>query len=101
MNYKLKTIILSRFKKQNQTEWVKERKKECKKCPFNSKNQEKIKFNKRVLILISNFYSFITGNLSKDNLGNCTACKSCSIYYKVEEPYESCPKGKWEHILEK
>lgn len=98
--WKIKTIILSRFKKQNQEEWVEVRRSICKTCIFNSKNQKKIKFNKRVLILLSDFYSFITGNKEKDNLGNCTYCDSCSIYYKTEEKLEQCEAGKWNYILD-
>lgn len=97
---KIKIIVLSRFKKENQEEWVEVRRSICKPCVFNSKNQEKIKFNKRVLILLSDFYSFITGNKEKDNLGNCTACESCSIAFKTLEPYESCIKGKWDYIID-
>lgn len=97
---KIRTIVLSRFKKENQEEWVEVRRSICKSCVFNSKNQEKIKLNKRVLILLSDFYSFITGNKKKDNLGNCTYCQSCSIYYLTEEKYEACPAGKWTYILD-
>jgi protein-arginine kinase activator protein McsA len=97
---KFKTIVLSRFKRENQEDWVEVRRKICKACPYNSKNQAKVKFKKRVLIYLSDFYSFITGNKEKDNLGNCTACESCSVAFKTLEPYEHCPEEKWNYILD-
>jgi hypothetical protein len=97
---KIKTIILSRFKKENQAEWIEVRRKECKACPFNSKNQTRVQFKKSVLIWLSDFYSFVTFNRNKDNLGNCTACESCSIYYKTSEKYEYCPDEKWNYIID-
>lgn len=96
---KIKTIVLSRFKKENQEEWVEVRRKICKVCPYNSKNQAKVKFKKRVLIYLSDFYSFITGNKERDNLGNCTLC-GCSLFYKTDEKFESCEAGKWDYILD-
>lgn len=97
---KFRTIVLSRFKRENQEDWVEVRRKICKVCPYNSKNQAKVKFKKRVLIYLSDFYSFITGNKEKDNLGNCTYCDSCSIYYKTSEKLESCDAKKWNYILD-
>jgi hypothetical protein len=52
---------------------------------------------KRFLKLLSDFYSKITGNAKVDVLGNCTACESCSVYYKsIDE--EECPKDRWRSI---
>ena len=52
------------------------------------------------MIALSDFYSLITGNKQTDKLGNCTACAGCSIYYKTEETYESCPENKWSYKLD-
>ena len=87
-------ILLSRFKKNKSKHFI-ERLKECMVCEYNSKNSEKIAWYKRVLIWMSTTYSFITFNIKEDSQGNCTACQSCSIYYKAREEKEKCPKGKW------
>lgn len=98
---KIKTIVLSRFKKEkNQEDWVEVRRSFCKPCIHNSNNKSKISFKKRVLIWLSDFYSFITNTKDVDNLGNCTACDSCSIYFKTQEEYEKCPIDKWDYKLD-
>jgi hypothetical protein len=91
----LKTIILSRFKKPREEGETERRRGICKVCPFNSKNVHKIPLTKLVLKKLSDFYSWITGNADEDNLGNCTACKSCSIYYLSSESENHCKKEKW------
>jgi hypothetical protein len=92
-----RTILQSRFKKTNESDDVERKRAICKKCEYNSLNLQKIEFKKRALIKLSDFYSWITGNKKKDNLGNCTSCDSCSILYKtVDEQY--CPhptEDKW------
>jgi hypothetical protein len=88
-------IIRSRFKKEVVTEKVRGRRLVCNTCPFNSKNSESIPWNKKAIIKLSDFYSWICGTLDQDNLGNCLACSSCSIYYKTMEDLEICPKNKW------
>lgn len=94
---KLVIIVLSRFKKPNQEQWIKDRRKECAVCPFNTLNLEKNKlsFNKKLLQRLSRFYSIITGNKDVDVLGECTACETCSVYYKSSEPTSYCEKNRW------
>lgn len=92
---KLLIILLSRFKKTKKAQWIEDRKKECDKCPFNTKNMDKLPFTKSFVKNISDFYSFITRNGDLDVLGNCSACEMCSIYYKTETDVEYCPKNKW------
>lgn len=93
-------ILFSRKKKKTQNKeeekQIQERIKECLKCPYNSLNMEKIPLNKRILKFLSDLYSRIMGKSNVDNKGNCTACNSCSVYYKAQElEFEDCPKGKW------
>lgn len=90
-------ILLSRIKRKQNNAQVYKRIEICLKCPYNSINtQDKISYKKRLLIRLSNFYSFITGKRQEDNKGNCLACEACSVYYKARElEDEDCPKGKW------
>lgn len=94
---KLVIVILSRLKKPNQEQWVEDRRKECRVCPFNTLNLEenKLTFKKKLLKNLSQFYSKITGNGDVDVLGECTACETCSVYYKSLEPTSYCEKNKW------
>ena len=55
---KLLIILLSRFKKTKKAQWIEDRKKECDKCPFNTKNMDKLPFTKSFVKNISDFYSF-------------------------------------------
>jgi len=90
------TIINSRFKKSNEKEeFIIYRRGVCSRCEFNSNNQSKVNPYKLFLKSLSDFYSWITFNSKKDNLGNCLACDSCSIYYKSIEVEEVCPENKW------
>jgi hypothetical protein len=93
----IQIIISSRFKKTEESENVLRKRKICKPCEYNSKNAKKIKLKKRILIGLSDFYSKITGKSKLDNLGNCIACDSCSIYFKsLDENH--CPhpeQDKW------
>ena len=61
------------------------------------KNVEKIPFKKRVIIWLSDFYSWICGKKEEDNLGNCTYC-GCSIFYASGEEFERCKLGKWDNL---
>lgn len=98
---KLKTIILSRFKKESQEDWVEERRRICKVCEYNSKNKEKLSIKERFFKFLSDLYTFITFSDSED-LGECECL--CSIYYKTLEETEECfakEKGeedKWKSI---
>lgn len=89
----LKTIILSRFTKPNEDEEVLRKRKICKVCEYNSLNVKEISRKKKILKKLSDFYSWITGNLEDDNLGLCNFC-GCSIYYKILMD-DDCKKGKW------
>ena len=89
-------IIKSRFKRSSNDIEVAKRREDCRKCPFNTLNMDKIPLKKQILKKLSLFFSWFTGNSDKDILGECTKCTSCSIYYKTEELlYETCPEGKW------
>lgn len=89
-------ILLSRIRKQNNSRKIQERIDICLKCPKNSLNLKEIPLKKKILIYLSDFYSQITGQKQKDNKGNCTACDSCSVYYKAREgAYEDCPENRW------
>lgn len=96
----IKKIILSRFKKTTEEEFVKQRREICRVCEYNSLNREKIPLNKLILKKLSDFYSLITGNLEVDVLGNCTACESCSIYYLTIDSDECHNKkeNRWKSI---
>lgn len=93
---KLLRIIRSRFKKTKEEQWLLDRREACRVCPFNSKNVEKIPWRKKIVIKLSDFYSWVTGNSDEDNLGNCLKCSSCSVFYKtLEKEFESCPENRW------
>lgn len=99
---KIQTIVLSRIKKPKEDWIVEEKRKICKVCNYNSKNMQKIPLSKSILKVLSDFYSWIMGKADEDNLGNCLACESCSIYYKsVDENHCPHPEGdKWWSIYE-
>ena len=90
-------ILFSRLKKEKATVKVNKRRLECSKCPYNSKNMVKIPPLKRLLIFLSDMLTYITvRGIKEDNLGNCTKCNSCSIFYKTREiEYEDCPENRW------
>lgn len=90
---------MSRFRRQREEEWVKQRRVTCLECENNSLNDTSSTLAHDFLAALSYFYSWITGRAEEDNLGNCLACESCSIYFKTNELEENCPKEKWE-ILE-
>ena len=90
-----KTIALSRFKKPNKEQFVKDRRNECDICDFNTKNQENLSLKVRVIKWLSDFYTWITFRKNHDILGNCSACEVCSIYFKTQTEDEECPKGYW------
>ena len=95
---KLWTILKSRFNKNKEEDWVEDRRKICKGCDYNSKNVEIIPFGKRITICLSDFYSWITGKKQEDNLGNCLACQTCSIFYATLEAEYQCKKEKWDNL---
>ena len=81
---------MSRFRKYKEDIIVDRKRKVCSVCEYNSLNTENISKKKSFLIKLSNFYSWICGKADLDILGNCTACESCSIYYKTLDE-EHCP----------
>ena len=91
---KIKTIILSRITKTKTEGWVKDRRKECKICPYNTLNMIKVPIKIKILKLLSDFYTFITFN-QKTELGVCSKC-GCDIFYKSQEDNEYCEENKWE-----
>lgn len=98
---KLILIIKSRFTKTKIDKEVERKRAICLGCEFNSNNISKTSAYKLFLILLSDFYSWITGNRKEDNLGNCTKCSSCSVYYKSLYSSETCPLDKWNKINKK
>lgn len=48
-------------------------------------------------MFLSDMLTYITvRGIKEDNLGNCTKCNSCSIFYKTREiEYEDCPDNRW------
>lgn len=95
---KIKLIIFSRFKKPNEESFVKARRETCAKCEFNTLNQTKLDLKTKVIKAFSDLFSRVTGRKEEDNLGNCTACDICSIYFKSAEKVEDCVKGKWKKL---
>jgi hypothetical protein len=88
-------ILKSRLKKGGDRE-TKRLRAICKRCEFNSKNTEEVPIKKRILIFLSDTLSWTTGRKKEDNLGNCLACDSCSVYFKTAENlWEDCPKEYW------
>ena len=93
---KLWIILLSRNKKPNQEQWELDRKKECDKCPFNTKNMEIISSKQKVYNFLSNILTLImTGKPNKTN-HSCSAC-GCTLEFKIPEPTEKCDKNKWKY----
>lgn len=94
---KIKTIILSRFRKEQNEPWVKERRVICLSCTFNTKNIIKISFKQKIIRFFSNVLTLLlTGKLDKDN-SECSIC-GCPLKYKIPEITEECDKGKWKSI---
>jgi hypothetical protein len=91
----IKTIALSRINKKPKEQYITNRRVLCSKCNFNSKNQENLSIKVRLLILLSDFYTWITFN-KKTELGSCAHPRcGCDIYYKTQEEEEKCPIGFW------
>lgn len=90
---KIITIIKSRLTKPRTDKEIERKRAICASCEYNTKNMEKISLYKRVLKSLSDFYSWVMNKKDEDNLGNCEACSSCSIFYK--SIYETeCPHPK-------
>lgn len=94
---KIKRIVLSRFKKEKNEPWIKERKIICLGCTFNTKNVIKVSFKQKVKRFFSNILTLVlTGKLDSDN-SECSIC-GCPLKYKIPEIEEECDKGKWKSI---
>ena len=98
-NTTIVTIIKSRFIKPKIDKEIERKRAICLGCEYNSNNLRRLSIFKSFLSSLSDFYSWITGNKKVDVLGNCTACKSCSIYYKsIWENICPHPEGdKWQN----
>jgi len=95
---KLQIIILSRFKKPKNEKWIKDRRIACFNCEHNTNNTNKLSIKLKIMIILSDFYTWITLN-EKTNLGNCKIC-TCDLYYKTSEITEICEARptKWKSI---
>lgn len=94
----LKTIVKSRFKKDSEENWIKERREICKNCPQNTLNLNKITLKIRILIRLSKIYSFITGD-NREYRGNCSVC-GCDVTNLTNEEAQDCSneEPKWKSI---
>lgn len=93
---KVKTIIFSRFKKPNLESFVRERRNQCNKCKFNSKNNDSISLKMRLINFFSELLTFFTVAKEVQDLGQCVHPKcGCNIYFKTQEDTEVCPINKW------
>lgn len=98
--HKLKIIIFSRFKKENQQQdWRKKRRETCLGCEYNTLNSGTLVGYRFFLATLSLLFSRITGNKDKDNLGECSIC-GCSVFYKSLESENDCAHkpSKWEKV---
>ena len=91
--WKIRTIILSRFKKPQNQEWVELRRSICKNCPHNSKKTTTLSLKVRLTRLLSDFLTWIT-RAEQEDLGHCTIC-TCPIFFKSLEKLEKCDAGYW------
>ena len=91
--HKLFRILRSRFIKTKQESWIEHRRKICSTCPLNTQNLKNVSLKIKILIKLSNFYSFIT--LAKfRELGTCSLC-GCPIFFKSQDKEEECEANKW------
>ncbi len=91
--WKIKTIILSRFKKPQNQEWVELRRSICKNCPHNSKKTTTLSLKVRLFKYLSDFLTWIT-RAEQEDLGYCTIC-TCPLYFKTQEEDSECDLGFW------
>lgn len=91
---KLLKIIFSRTRpKDTSKDWVQNRLKVCKECPFNTDNIDKKSFSDKFKIKANKILNFIL-NKKVTEQATCSIC-GCMIIYKSAEEDEKCPKGKW------
>lgn len=85
----IQTVCLSRVKKTKTEQWIKDRRKICYVCPYNTRNLDKISFKQKVSRFFSNCLTLImTGRLNEDN-SECSIC-TCTLTYKTKSEYEGC-----------
>jgi len=95
---KIWKILLSRFKRNKNEQWVKERREVCKNCPYNSKNSKK---HNILLEKLSHLLDYITLS-EKEDLGFCEC--GCDIAKKTLIEEEQCyskligEEDKWQSI---
>lgn len=99
---KIWTILASRFRKEREEDWVKERREVCKLCEFNSLNSKDFTTKQKVLKFLSDLYTKITFSHYIE-LGTCIC--GCSIYFLTREKDSVCTAkeeygdDKWKSIL--
>lgn len=97
---KIWTILKSRFIRDNNEDWVKERRAICKECrTYNSLYyKEKTSLKNRVYKILSDLLTFITF-AENEELGQCLHKNcGCSIFYKTKIEEEFCHEEKWKSI---
>lgn len=98
---KLWRIILSRFKKEKEEQWIKERREACLNCQYNSLNSPHKSLKNKILKNLSDFYTWITFSNIEDR-GECEC--GCPITLKTAEKEEECwakvnkNDDKWKNI---
>lgn len=91
--WKIKTIILSRFKKPQNQEWVELRRSVCKNCPHNSRKTTILSLKVRLLKYLSDLLTWIT-RAEQEDLGACNLC-GCPLYFKTLSEDSECDAGFW------
>jgi len=97
------TVLRSRFLKNDEESWVKERRDICKHCGFCTVNIAEIPFKVKLARWGSNFLNYILFKWNTIDRGTCSICL-CPITEKSREPDENCPaenrgqEDKWKSI---
>jgi len=97
---KIWTILKSRFIRDKNEDWVKERREVCRNCrTYNSLHyKEKTSLKNRVYKILSDFYTFITFAENED-LGQCLHPEcGCPTFFSTLSSESSCPDNKWKSI---
>lgn len=97
---KIWTILKSRFTKDKNEDWVKERREICKNCiTYNSLHyKEKTSLKNRIYKVLSDFYTFITF-AENEELGQCLHPEcGCPTFFSTLIPEGNCPDNKWKSI---
>lgn len=83
--WSIKNIVLSRFKKNQNEDWVRARRTVCATCPY--KLTDKRTAKQKLLKYLSDFYTWIT-RADNEDLGECFC--SCPIYFLTADPKSEC-----------